>query len=42
MAVERANRPGEASPGREGTDAFRLNNLCDADRLGDDFDLVFA
>lgn len=41
VAVESANRPGEASPGTESTDAFRLNNQRDADRLGGDFDLGF-
>jgi hypothetical protein len=42
VEVERANTPGEAWPGREGTDAIRLNNQCDADPLGGDFDLAFA
>jgi hypothetical protein len=42
VEVERANRPGEALPGREGTDAYRLINRCDADGLDHDFDLLFA
>jgi hypothetical protein len=42
VEVERANRPGEALPGREGTDAHRLNNRCYADGLDHDFDLLFA